>query len=69
MERPACPTTTSGTISGRLVAADVEANPAQGIRAGDLAAGLRAMRAGATYVTIQTSTFPGGEIRGQISAD
>ena len=41
----------------------------QGIAAGEFAELVRAMRAGATYVNIHTTAFPGGEIRGQVSDD
>ena len=65
--QPACPATTSGTISGAITAANVLAVPAQGIKAGDLAAVMRAIRAGASYANMHTPpNFPGGEIRGQI---
>lgn len=62
----ACPGTTSGTVTGTIVAANVQAIKAQGINAGDLASVERAIRAGAAYANMHTSNFPGGEIRGQI---
>jgi hypothetical protein len=64
--QPACPATTSGTVSGTIAAANVVAIPAQGITAGDMAAVMRAIRAGASYANMHTTNFPGGEIRGQI---
>jgi len=63
--KPTCPGV-GGTVSGTIVAGDIKAIAGQGIAAGDLAAALAAMRAGATYVNVHTSAFPGGEIRGQI---
>jgi hypothetical protein len=63
--KPACPGT-GGTISGTIVAADVQAIAAQGLAAGDLGALLKAMRAGVTYANVHNATFGGGEIRGQI---
>jgi hypothetical protein len=65
--KPSCPTTTSGTVSGTITAANVQAVPAQGIKAGDLASLMRAIRSGATYANMHTPpNFPSGEIRGQI---
>lgn len=61
--KPSCPGV-GGTVSGTIVAGDIQAIAAQGIAAGDLAAALEAMRAGATYANVHTSLFPGGEIRG-----
>jgi hypothetical protein len=64
--QPACPSTTSGTITGTIVAANVQAILTQGIVAGDLGPVLRAIRSGASYANMHTSNFPNGEIRGQI---
>lgn len=64
--KPACPSS-GGTVSGTIVASDIQALSAQGIVAGDLASVLRAMRAGVTYVNVHSTNFSGGEIRGQIS--
>jgi hypothetical protein len=63
--KPPCPAT-SGTVSGTIVASDIVAVPAQGIDAGELDEVLTAMSRGVTYVNVHTSTFGGGEIRGQI---
>src|SRR5262249_58741542 len=61
------------TISGTITAADVSPNiPAtvgarnQGLGTGEMAELIRAIRAGATYVNVHRSTWPGGEIRSQI---
>ncbi len=65
--QPACPSTISGTITGTIVAANVQAIPAQGIVAGDLGQVLRAIRSGAAYANMHTPpNFPAGEVRGQI---
>jgi len=61
---PACPG--SGSVSGTITAADVQAVPAQGIAAGDLASVLRAMEAKRIYVNVHSANFPNGEIRGQV---
>jgi len=63
--KPACPAQPA-TITGTIVAADVLGPTAQGLSAGDLAALIRAIRAGATYANAHTVKFPAGEIRGQI---
>ncbi len=56
----------AGTVTGTITADDVMAVPAQGIADFDLAAVLRAMRAGVTYANAHTAAHGGGEIRGQI---
>jgi hypothetical protein len=63
--KPAC-ATPSGEIEGTITAADVLALPNQGVEAGALGEVLHAIRAGAAYVNVHSSRFPGGEIRGQI---
>jgi hypothetical protein len=64
--KPACPNSSSGTVSGTITAEDVLGPTAQGFEAGDLAALERAIRGGVTYANMHTMKFPGGEIRGQI---
>jgi hypothetical protein len=61
------------TITGTIMAADVSPNiPAtqaartQGLNTGELDELVRAIRAGATYVNVHSTTWPGGEIRDQI---
>ena len=63
---PACPET-GGTVSGTITPEQVVGPGAQGIAAGEFAELVRALRAGAAYANVHTTTFPGGEIRGQIS--
>src|SRR4051812_13637040 len=65
--KPACPASTSGSVTGTIVPADVLALPTQGFNAGDYAALVRAIRAHATYANMHTAKFPTGEIRGQIT--
>jgi hypothetical protein len=67
-DKPACPTTTSGTVSGTIAATDVIGPTTQGFQADDVASLERAIQAGVTYTNMHTPTFPNGEIRGQISA-
>ena len=64
------------TISGTIVAADVSPNiPAtqaarnQGLNTGEIDELIRAIRAGATYVNVHSTTWPGGEIRSQIDGN
>ncbi len=64
--KPACPASTSGTVSGTITASDVTGPTAQGFQTGDLASVERAIRAGVTYANMHTVNFPNGEIRGQI---
>jgi hypothetical protein len=68
---PACPA--SGTVEGVLDAADVigpNGPPAmQGIEPGAIGELVAAIRAGATYVNVHSSKWPGGEIRAQIRGD
>jgi len=63
-------------ISGTILAADVSPNiPAtnnarvQGLGTGEIAELIKAIRAGATYVNIHTTTWPGGEVRKQINGN
>ncbi len=64
----ACPA--SGTIAGRVTAADVIGGAAaQGISPGEFAEVLRAIRAGFAYTNVHSNLFPGGEIRGQIGPE
>lgn len=64
------------TISGTILAADVSPNiPAtlaarnQGLNTGEIDELIRAIRAGATYVNVHSTTWPGGEIRSQIDGN
>ena len=63
---PQCPQ--EGTVSGTITAANVIAGntASQQLAAGDLAAVVTAIRAGAAYANVHTTPSPGGEIRGQI---
>lgn len=67
-DKPACPAT-GGTVEGTIDAADVVGPSGQGIAAGQLNELVRAIRAGATYVNVHSTAFPGGEIRGQVKSD
>jgi DNA-binding transcriptional LysR family regulator len=64
--KPSCPASTSGTVTGTVVAANVVGPAVQGIAPGDLAAILQMIRAGLGYANMHTPLHPGGEIRGQI---
>ena len=57
----------SGTITGTIVPADVIGPAGQGIKPGEYAELLRAIRAGATYANVHSSLYPGGEIRAQLN--
>jgi hypothetical protein len=62
----ACPTTTSGTVTGTITATEVIGVPAQGVAAGSFQDLVRVIGAGTGYVNVTTATFSGGEVRGQI---
>jgi hypothetical protein len=64
--QPACPATTSGTVTGTITAANVTGPAAQCIAPGDLDSALEAVRDGLSYANLHTANFGGGEIRGQI---
>ncbi len=61
---PQCPQ--SGTVTGLIQAANLIGPGGQGIAAGELAELIAAIRAGIAYVNVHSSTFPGGEVRGQL---
>jgi hypothetical protein len=61
------------TIEGTIMASDVSppipstaAARAQGLDTGEFDELIRAIRAGVTYANVHSTTFPGGEVRGQI---
>jgi hypothetical protein len=63
---PPCPNAPGvNTVTGTLTAANLITVATQD--AVDFQRVISAMRAGAAYANIHTSTFPGGEIRGQIT--
>jgi CHRD domain len=65
-----CPpgTTDTATVTGHITAADIQALPAQNLKAMDMATALRIIEAGDAYVNVHTTNFGSGEIRGQISS-
>jgi hypothetical protein len=66
---PTCPagnTATKETVSGTILAANVIGPAGQGIAAGELPELAEAIKAGVAYANVHTSTYPGGEIRGQL---
>ncbi len=76
-QKPDCPQTTSGSITGTTTAADIIAlntpntpgtSTDQALDQHDFAGFISALRAGSAYANMHTTRFPGGEIRGQIAA-
>ena len=66
---PAPPAVISGTIFPVDVSPNIAATLGarnQGLGTGQMEELIAAMRAGATYVNIHTTTWPGGEVRSQI---
>ena len=66
---PPAPATISGTITMADVSPNIAATAAartQGLNTGEIEELVDAIRAGATYVNIHTSTWQGGEVRSQI---
>jgi hypothetical protein len=66
---PPSPATISGTITADDVSPPIAATQAarnQGLGTGEIAELIRAIRAGSTYANVHTTTFGGGEVRGQI---
>ena len=63
---PFCPGPREGTVEGTITPAQVLAQAAQGIAAGEFDELVRAIRAGATYANVHSTLFPPGEIRGHI---
>jgi hypothetical protein len=63
----ACPTP-GGTVTGTASAATVVGPAGQGIAAGEFAEILAAIRAGKAYANVHSTTYPGGEIRAQLSS-
>lgn len=64
--KPSCPASTSGEITGTVVAAGIVGPTTQGFAVGDFASVVKAIRAGATYANMHTPNWPAGEIRGQL---
>src|SRR5215467_15442650 len=69
-QKPDCPQTTSGSISGTTTADDIIALNAapndQALDQHDFAGFLSALRHGSAYANMHTMRSPGGEIRGQV---
>lgn len=63
--KPACPVA-GGTVTGTISAADVVGVAAQGVTAGEFKDLLAVLDSGKAYVNVHTTTFPAGEIRGQV---
>jgi hypothetical protein len=63
---PPCPGPTQGRVTGTITPAQVLEAVGQGIAAGEFDEVVAAIRAGRAYANVHSTTFPPGEIRGQI---
>lgn len=61
---PTCPA--AGTVSGQITSASIIGPASQGIAAGEFEEVVKALQAGSAYVNVHTTSFPPGEIRGQV---
>jgi hypothetical protein len=63
----ACPAAAppDAPVTGTATAADVIGPAGQGVAAGEFAEVIAAIRAGAAYVNVHSTKYPGGEIRAQ----
>lgn len=69
---PDSPATISGTIDAADVSPNIPATAAartQGIDTGQIDEFVAAIRAGATYVNVHSTLWPGGEVRSQIDGN
>lgn len=64
--KPACPADVTGTVTGTIIASDIQGVPAQGVNAGSFTDFLAVLRSGDAYVNVHTTAHTGGEVRGQI---
>ena len=62
---PSCPLN-SGTVSGTWTGANVQAIAGQNVNAGDFNALVNALTSNTAYANVHQTTYPGGEIRGQV---
>jgi hypothetical protein len=63
---PACPQGTSGTVTGTITGSSILAVGTQNIKAGDFNVLLGALSSDTAYANVHTTSFPAGEIRGQV---
>jgi hypothetical protein len=68
---PACPAGTmaagEAVVTGTITPAQIVGPTSQGILPGQFDELVRAIRAGIAYANVHTTTFPAGEVRGQLN--
>ncbi len=66
---PTCPAGGGTVTRSGVPASDIQGLAGQNLTAGDFAGVLRIIESGDAYINVHTTSFPGGEIRGQVKTE